>query len=124
MPIGEFVPSGGTGFSLKNGIKYDNSYPPVTITTLPFILLLPHQSLGLGLNAHVQTYWLAESPAILRIFGIFSKVPGSSSGLESCSFNAWSRRFGAELILPFMEGTEIDLFLSDYLAAKCPQRTR
>lgn len=40
-----------------------------------------------------------ESGAMRRIFGMFSKVPGSEAGTTSCSLRAWRRRLGAEVMV-------------------------
>ncbi len=40
-----------------------------------------------------------ESGAMRRIFGMFSKVPGSAAGTTSCSLRAWRRRLGAEVMV-------------------------
>lgn len=46
-----------------------------------------------------MSYGPADSPATVRILGIFSKVPGSAAGATSCSASACRRLFGAEVIL-------------------------
>ena len=46
-----------------------------------------------------MTYGPAESGAIRRILGMFSKVPGSAGLTTSCSLSAWRRCLGAEVIL-------------------------
>ncbi len=44
----------------------------------------------------------AESPAMRRIFGIFSNMPASGVGVESCSLSCCSRCLGTEVIMTYM----------------------
>ena len=46
-----------------------------------------------------MSYGPADSPATVRILGIFSKAPGSAAGATSCSASACRRLFGAEVIM-------------------------
>jgi hypothetical protein len=73
---------------------------PVIIITLPLTLLCGHRT---SVN-HVRpitvvwgtsTHGPAESGAMRRILGMFSKVPGSTGLVTSCSLRASSLLFGA-----------------------------
>ena len=46
-------------------------------------------------------YGPAESPAMRRILGMFSKVPGSAGLTTSCSLRAWRRFLELEVMLGF-----------------------
>lgn len=47
-------------------------------------------------------YGPAESPAIRRIFGMSSNVPGSEGLTTSCSLRAWRRLLETEVMLGFL----------------------
>lgn len=46
-----------------------------------------------------KMYGPAESGAMRRILGMFSKVPGSAGLTVSCSLRAWRRCLGAEVMV-------------------------
>lgn len=74
-------------------------FVPVMITTLPFTRLWNGELEPIHACQTVHTYCPAESPAILEILGMFSNLPGSSRGLESCSLSCCKRFAGAEVIV-------------------------
>ncbi len=47
-------------------------------------------------------YGPAESPAIRRILGMSSKVPGSAGLTTSCSLRAWRRCLETDVMLGFL----------------------
>ena len=48
-----------------------------------------------------DSYGPAESPAMRRILGMFSKVPGSAGLTTSCSLRAWRRFLELDVMLGF-----------------------
>ena len=79
---------------------------PVIIITLSFTLLCTNvrlvncMKLG-GVGEGRSTHGPAESGAMRRILGIFSKVPGSAGLVTSCSLRASSLLFGADDMMGF-----------------------
>ena len=82
---------------------------PVMIITLSFTLLPTRYDLARirlsivpGGTAGEGTHGPAESPAMRRILGMSSKVPGSAGLTTSCSLRAWRRCLETDVILGFL----------------------
>lgn len=85
---------------LVDGRAFRGEDGPVTMTTLPLTLLGCVRTVLLE-RQRGTAYGLAESPATRRILGMFSNVPGSSMGAESCALSCCSRCFGTDVMMCF-----------------------